>query len=257
MTHTPLFTIITVVFNSVETIEKTIKSVIEQENTDFEYIIIDGGSTDGTVGCVQQYEDKISYWVTEKDNGIYDAMNKGIKQAKGEWIIFMNAGDCFVNNQILTNVLQTIDKSNLHNVDILYGDSTAVYQNGSKKLYIASDYVKKQWKGPIFRHGAMFVKAHLQKEYPFILDKKYAVCADFEFIYHMVHLNKTFANLRQEIIHFQAEGVSADRVRCAKDNRMIVLSYSNKIHYRIWHLYWIIRAYMIDFVVMPLLKRIH
>ena len=87
----PLITVVTICYNAVDTIEETIKSVIEQTYPNIEYIVIDGGSKDGTVDIIKKYQDKISYWVSEPDRGIYDAMNKGTMKANGRWINFMNS----------------------------------------------------------------------------------------------------------------------------------------------------------------------
>ena len=95
MNTPPLITIITVAYNAVKDIENTILSVLNQTYPNIEYIIIDGGSTDGTLDIIKKYEDKISYWVSEPDKGIYDAMNKGTLKATGVWLNFMNAGDTF------------------------------------------------------------------------------------------------------------------------------------------------------------------
>jgi glycosyltransferase involved in cell wall biosynthesis len=91
----PIVSIITVVFNGEQSIESTIKSVVGQTFDLFEYLVIDGASTDRTVAIIDQYRDRIDYFVSEHDKGIYDAMNKGVAVAKGEWIIFMNSGDEF------------------------------------------------------------------------------------------------------------------------------------------------------------------
>lgn len=104
----PLITIVTVVFNGEKFLEKTILSVINQAYDNIEYIIIDGGSTDGTIDIIKKYEHAIDYWVSEKDKGIYDAMNKGIDLATGEWINFMNAGDKLLD----LNQAKVFSKSN-------------------------------------------------------------------------------------------------------------------------------------------------
>ena len=101
MGNNPKISIITVSFNAVKVIEETIVSVINQTYTNVEYIIIDGGSTDGTVDIIKEYADKISYWVSESDKGIYDAMNKGGIKALGDFLYFLNAGDSFYNKSSL------------------------------------------------------------------------------------------------------------------------------------------------------------
>ncbi len=100
--NNPLVTIVTVSYNVVSTIERTILSVVNQTYSNIEYIIIDGGSTDGTVDIIKKYMDKIAYWVSEPDKGIYDAMNKGILMAKGQWINFMNSGDYLYSNDVIS-----------------------------------------------------------------------------------------------------------------------------------------------------------
>ena len=87
--------IITVNYNDAKGLERTIKSVISQTFHDYEFIIIDGGSTDGSVDVIKKYESHIDYWISEKDGGIYPGMNKGLRQAKGEYLNFMNGGDCY------------------------------------------------------------------------------------------------------------------------------------------------------------------
>lgn len=108
------YSIITINYNNRDGLERTIQSVINQTCQDFEYIIIDGGSTDGSVDVIKKYADKIDYWVSEPDKGIYNAMNKGILQAHGEYLNFMNSGDCFYNDEVLANLLEE--------GDIIYGN---------------------------------------------------------------------------------------------------------------------------------------
>lgn len=98
-----MISVITVSYNDVSGLEKTIKSVVSQTCTDYEYIVIDGGSTDGSQDVIKKYSDDITYWVSEKDRGVYHAMNKGLKHANGEYCIFMNAGDTFVDNNVLSH----------------------------------------------------------------------------------------------------------------------------------------------------------
>lgn len=99
----PLISVVTISFNAANTIERTIQSVLSQSYKNLEYIIIDGGSSDGTLDIIRKYEDRL-VWISEPDNGIYDAMNKGIRISKGEWLNFMNAGDRFASNDVLEKI---------------------------------------------------------------------------------------------------------------------------------------------------------
>ena len=118
-----IISVITVCYNAKSNLEKTILSVLNQTYSNIEYIIIDGGSTDGTIDIIKRYDDKITYWQSEPDNGIYDAMNKGIQKANGEWINFMNAGDLFASTMILQQMLDAIKPG----VRILRGNIIRIY----------------------------------------------------------------------------------------------------------------------------------
>ena len=111
--------IITVSYNAVKTIEETINSVLNQSYSNIEYIIIDGGSRDGTVDIIKKYQDKINVWISEPDKGIYDAMNKGIKLAKGDWIGIINSDDCYCIDAFDT-ILNTISKN--PNAELIFGN---------------------------------------------------------------------------------------------------------------------------------------
>lgn len=124
----PTISIITVCYNAGSIIERTILSVISQDFTDYEYIIIDGGSSDDTLKIIDKYKNKISLIISEKDNGIYDAMNKGIKLAHGKWLNFMNAGDIFSNK----NVLKDVFSNNYEGISFLYSDNFVKTKSGIK-----------------------------------------------------------------------------------------------------------------------------
>ena len=113
-----IISVITICYNSELSIERTIKSVLSQTYPNIEYIIIDGKSSDGTNTIIQKYQDNISKYISEEDSGIYNAMNKGLTMAIGEWVCFMNAGDVFVDNQTVERVFFTPIKNN---VDVIYG----------------------------------------------------------------------------------------------------------------------------------------
>ena len=121
--------IITVVYNDKNGLEKTILSIVSQKYKNIEYIIIDGGSDDGTVDIIGKYEDNIDYYISEKDDGIYDAMNKGINVATGDYIMFLNAADSFSDNEVLFNVKDKIYKERIK-PDIVYGGANIYSENG-------------------------------------------------------------------------------------------------------------------------------
>ena len=172
--------IITVCFNAVGVIEKTILSVISQTYNDVEYIIIDGGSTDGTLDIVKKYENYIAYWISEPDSGIYNAMNKGVKYATGLYCNFMNAGDCFHDNKVFESLF---GENNYDNCIAIYGNTNLV-KNG---LFVGRFLNNPFWKvrypfrtGQGFCHQSLFTKTSLVKKLRFDLSYKYA--ADFAYI---------------------------------------------------------------------------
>ena len=205
-------TIVTVCYNAVREIEKTILSVINQTYSNKEYIIIDGNSTDGTIDVVNNYSDRIDIIVTETDRGIYDAMNKGGNMASGEWIIFMNAGDCFANAFVLQNVCNLIENNT--ECEIFYGNSIQLFSKTSrvKKPYDIF-FLKKSMP---FSHQCVFVKKNLFIEHNFSM--KYRLAADYEFfLYHFLN-GKSFKYIPIEISRINlSDGATANNFRTSQD----------------------------------------
>ena len=172
----PLVTIVTVVFNSVDLIEETIQSVITQIYPNIEYIIIDGASTDGTLDIIKKYDKNINCWITEKDNGISDAFNKGIRLASGEWINFLNAGDVFNNENVLSNIFS---KFNFKGYDVVYGNTLLISNEEESKIQINNhkNFKITDSHNPIC-HQSSFVRRRLLKELKFN-DYKYSMDLDF------------------------------------------------------------------------------
>ncbi len=197
----PLITVITVVRNGERFLEQTIRSVVEQTYDTMEYIIVDGASTDGTLDIIKKYEHKIAYWISEPDKGIYDAMNKGIDLATGEWINFMNAGDMFYANDVIDKVFAPSERR----ADVLYGDHHLIYGTNHAKTCKAGE-VKDLWKGMIFCHQSSFVKTSLMKEYRFNCKEK--IAADFELLYRLALEKHTFHSTGLTIASVSADGLS-------------------------------------------------
>ncbi len=168
----PKLSIITVNLNNAVGLEKTIRSVISQTFSDYEYIIIDGGSTDGSVEVIKKYADKITYWVSEPDKGIYNAMNKGIKVAKGEWLYFLNSGDRLYDD----SVLEKIFSSNIEKYDFVYGNVKRIPSNN---VY-AGEFTYEKLLNQNIAHQSVFQKKKLFKEIG-KYDEKYKIAADYAF----------------------------------------------------------------------------
>ena len=173
--------IITVCFNSQKTIRKTIKSVISQSYKNYEYIIIDGGSTDNTIKIINEYKKCISVFISEKDKGIYDAINKGIKKSTGSVVSILHSDDIFYNNQTTKKVMSYFS-SNLK-LDCLIGN-TLITKNNSKKVirnYKANSF--KKWMlylGFSPPHPSTFFSKKIYKKFG-LYNKKYNIAGDFEF----------------------------------------------------------------------------
>ena len=196
-----LITIITVCDNASKYIEKTMLSVINQTYSNIEYIIIDGGSSDDTLEIVKKYQDKIHYWISEPDKGIYDAMNKGIQKATGEWINFMNCGDSFYSKSTIEDVFNLANPLS----DIIYGDINLQYEFGN---YIRLAQKPTDTNYMPFYHQASFSRKTLMQKTLF--DLKYKICADKDFFYKMYNNNALFDYVNITIANYEAEnGVSS------------------------------------------------
>jgi putative colanic acid biosynthesis glycosyltransferase len=220
--------VVTVVFNDKQSLEKTIQSVINQTHDNIEYIIIDGGSTDGTIDIIKKYEDKIDRFISEKDSGIYDAMNKAIDIASGDWINFMNAGDVFYDN----NVIEKIFISDIEeNVVCIYGDSSINY--GSFKITRKSGILEHLNKGMQFSHQSLFVNSHYHKENKFDLQLKLA--ADYNFIYSTYVAGDKFIYKKLIVSRVTSGGVSdVKRLNSIIEAKKVVLSKRNTFLNRVY-----------------------
>jgi putative colanic acid biosynthesis glycosyltransferase len=200
----PLLSVITVVFNDAANLENVIKNVTSQSYLNLEYIIIDGGSSDGTLDIIKKYEDMIDYWVSEKDQGIYDAMNKGVRLASGEWINFMNAGDSFYQVTTVVDVVNSIPPS----ADLVYGHT--YYKEKEKMTLIETYDLQSLWMSMICSHQSIFVRKRLLREHPF--DIRYKISSDFEFIYYCYVNGYKFFDTKIIIAVHSVDGVSEQNI---------------------------------------------
>jgi acetyltransferase-like isoleucine patch superfamily enzyme len=229
----PKVSIITVVKNDRLFIERTLKSVIEQDYDNIEYIIIDGNSSDGTQEIVRRFEGKIAVFISEDDNGIYHAMNKGAFLSTGSLLTYLNSGDTYVDGSVISDVVE--HWLGVEMPDVVYGHSFIERINGEKSKITASPTVDQMWKGPVFRHGSMFVKTELQVQYPFEIGKEFKISADFNFIFLLYSKKYSFSFLERDIIAFRDGGVSSNYIRCLKDNQRIVKAYTKSPKYVFWY----------------------
>lgn len=195
----PTISIITVAYNASNTIETTILSVVNQTYPNIEYIIIDGGSTDGTIDIIKKYENKITKWISEPDKGIYDAMNKGINLARGEWINFMNCGDSFYENNTLQVISDTIINSK--DINVIYGNSI-ISLDRFKYIVLPKELENLSSHLP-FCHQCSFVQTSLAKKYPFEL--KYKFVADYNFFYQLFLKKHIFLYINKPIAYYRIE----------------------------------------------------
>jgi len=193
--------IITINFNNAEGLRKTIESVVSQTFTDFEYIIIDGGSTDGSVDIIKQYADKITYWVSEPDKGIYNAMNKGILQAKGEYLNFMNSGDCFYSPTVLTEIFEKYNFTESvvtgNRIEVLW-EKTERFSEGIKVLNNGKITLLSLLKDTI-HHQCSFIKRELFEKYG-LYDESYKIVSDWIFFLKTIGIYGEKINYINEIV---------------------------------------------------------
>ena len=208
------YSIITVNYNNKEGLRKTIESVVHQSFRDFEFIVIDGGSTDGSAEVLKEYDAQISYWVSEPDGGIYQGMNKGIKKATGEYLNFMNSGDCFHS----PDVLDTIKK---HQGDIICGKvlkGNAKSPSGPRKSTIT---LVDLMRGSL-PHQAMFIKRELLLKHPY--DENYRILSDWKFcIETIVFDNCSFSNVDVIVADYDTSGISTNSNGLLPKERELIL----------------------------------
>lgn len=205
MRYKSKISVVTVVYNDVHHIEDTILSVVNQTYPNVEYIVIDGGSNDGTWKIVSKYKEKLAYSVSEPDKGIYDAMNKAIKVATGEWIIFMNCGDCFYSNDAVEKAFANYSDQG---ESLVYGDFYIVNHPEKGDYYVkamaqTSDKVVYV---PSF-HQAIFNRTKEMKLHPF--DTNYRIIADFVFFYDLYNRNHSWYYTNSVICNYDYTGLSS------------------------------------------------
>ncbi len=222
---TPTISIITVCFQAEKTIRQTIESVLSQTYPAIEYIIIDGASIDGTLQIIHQYRDRIAKVVSEKDEGLYDAMNKGLRLATGDYVYFLNADDLLYDKETLAKAFGSCRPT----VDILYGEAMFIDDNG-KQLGLRSENTPHKvpevldWKslryGMVISHQSFIVRRSLAGEY----NLQYRLCADIDWMIRCIRQSTTSCNTHLIISKFRTGGTSKQHQKNSWKERYAVLS---------------------------------
>lgn len=245
--HLDKVTIVTVVFNGRDIIEETIKSVISQTYKNIEYIIIDGGSTDGTTKIIEKYKNKIDCFISEPDNGIYDAMNKAIGLANGEWINFMNAGDTFASNDVLSKIFEEYDVSDY---DFMYGEH--YWYDNRKKYLVQTRPLELMWQRICFSHQSLFSRTALMKEKSY--DLTYKIVCDYENYFSRYMEGKKFLKIEFPIAVFLAGGFSdINFLERTKERYKVVSKYDNSFKVKKYYMK-IVMYYYLNKIIKKVIK---
>jgi glycosyltransferase involved in cell wall biosynthesis len=238
--------IITVVYNGSKYLEATINSVIKQKSNDFEYIIVDGGSTDGTVELIVKNEKHISQWVSEPDNGLYDAMNKGLKMASGDFVWFINAGDEINDANTLKLILK---KASEQNADLLYGEAMIIGEGGSEiGMRRKSAPEKLNWKsfkrGMVVCHQSFIPKRAIAPLY----DLKYKYSSDIDWEIKCLKKAKSIVNTKLVLSRFLDNGQSKRTIiPSIKERFRIMVKYYGLLSSVLNHIPIILRFFVFYF----------
>lgn len=239
-----VISVITVCYNADKTLSDTIKSVLIQDYPNIEYIIIDGASTDNTLEIVKSYQDEFNAkgytykWISEKDQGIYDAMNKGIHSATGEWILFMNADDSFCRKDALSLLML---KNPCNSADVIYGNEYVYNGRGSIFLNKRNSDMTLIKKTLPFCHQSSLTRAELYKKYEY--DTQYKIVADYDFFLKLYYQDAKFQYVNVDVAKYDSTGTSYSKALLALDESYTVKakfgiinpqSYAFKIKYIYW-----------------------
>jgi len=200
----PLLSVITVVYNNVKDIERTMLSVLDQTYERIEYLVIDGKSTDGTVEVIEKYRSRLAVFITQKDAGIYDAMNKGLSKATGNYVVFMNSGDEFYKKDTVKEVFATAADA-----DIYYGETEMINGQlqslGQRRHKAPENFTWKDFKyGMSVSHQAIFIRRNITGFY----DLKYHLSSDIDWILTAAKKARKMVNVHQYVAKYLVGGIS-------------------------------------------------
>jgi len=239
-----LFSIITVTYNAAQWLERTIQSVISQSYPNIEYIIIDGNSTDGTLDLIKKYKSSIAHFISEPDGGLYDAMNKGMRLASGDYVWFINAGDMLYSETTVQEIVNLPDSKNLP--EIIYGETQIIDSEenplGMRRLKAPE---KLSWKsfrmGMLVCHQSFLVKRTIAEPY----DLQYRFAADYDWCIRCLKKSDTVFNTHLILSRFMEAGLSADnRKESLRERYRIMCENYGKFPTQIRHIWFALRFYI-------------
>lgn len=200
-------TIITINYNNQDGLKRTLESVATQNSKDFEYIVIDGGSTDGSVEVLKKYSECITNWISEPDKGIYNAMNKGMRLAHGQYVLFVNSGDALNN----PNVVVSFNKCKI-DADFITGIERFVCYNNDQKIVQSTNLPHRKIVSDIFltssiSHGSTFIKTQLLRDNPY--DETLSIVSDWKFfLYELIIKQSSYSSWDYPVNDFDSSGIS-------------------------------------------------
>jgi len=222
----PLVSVVTATLNCEDVVERTIASVISQDYGNIEYIIIDGGSTDATTSIVNKYSNSVAYAISEKDFGIYDAMNKGICLASPEsgLITFLNAGDVFHDQSVISNIVKIAERTEAHVYgNIIKGGQLLRTPDKISEFTLATNMVC---------HQAIFFKTDVHRQY--LYDARFTLCADYKLLIDLVRAGEPFCKGDLLVVDFDESGLSSqNRQEVTKEKRKI-----RRVYPKVWAYHW-------------------
>lgn len=253
--------IITITYNAEKWLEGTMLSILNQNNSDFEYLIIDGKSTDNTVNIIKQYEQKIIqnefpsfsinnlHWISEKDHGLYDAMNKGLRMAKGEYVWFINAGDKVYDETTVNTIIDVVHQHPC--CDVVYGQSLIIDENDTplgERHKIAPPILTKKslLNGLVVCHQSILVRTSIAPLY----NLKYKLTADYDWVCNILSISKENRYIDQYLSKFMTSGISAIHRKQGLKERFIIMRQ---------HFGWLptIIAHIIILIKYPFTRKYH
>lgn len=241
----PVISVITAVYNGQEHLQQCIESVIGQRYPHIQYIVIDGGSTDGTTGIIRKYENRLHYWVSEKDAGVYDAWNKGIAKATGDWVVFLGADDYLWDDKVIANVLPYLQQAASLGNRYLYGKINLLSKSGSIVSVLGAPW--KDTRKDIFHHmslvhcGSFHHKSLFEEHGQF--NTSFRIAGDYEFLLREFTKNREAFFCDLVLAGMRIGGLSASlrlKLRLAREN--ILALQLNKLPVRVSHRLQILKA---------------